>query len=202
MLVPTTHRTADTLMTHIGKLHNLPALKMPLSCGCLQHKWRWACACHMVDPGKCDCEAEWFLHRWECWHIHPPVIMDRASDTSLDVRAVSGDVILTFEGTLCTRDIKNIITARTEREHIGCTAEGTVLLADGEIITDEGRPWDRDKLDRAGYAMGYLQVKLPLVKPSTAKVNSEGRAYPCGTCGERPWIDNCNLTPRCRCVWW
>ena len=152
----------------------------------------------MVDPGKCDCEAEMVPASVGMLAYHPPVIMDRAINTSLDVRALSGDVILTFEGTLCTRDIKNIITARTEREHIGCTAEGTVLLADGEIITDEGRPWDRDKLDRAGYAMGYLQVKLPLVKPSTAKGEPWFGAYPCGTCGERPWTDNYNLTPRCR----
>jgi hypothetical protein len=202
-------------MTQVGKLHNLPALIMPLSCGCLQHKWRWACARHMVDPGKCDCEAEWFLHRWECWHIHPPIILDRASDTSLDVCTFSGDVILTFEGTLRTREIKNIIEARTEREHIGCTAYGTVLLADGEVITDEWRPWDRDKLDRAGYAMGCLQVRLPLVmtplakgEPSPAKgYGKDGKgkkfgAYPCSNCGERPWTDADNWTPRCRCGWW
>ena len=147
-------------MTLIGKLHNLPALDMSLLCGCLQHKWRWACASHMVDLGKCDCEAEWFLHRWECWHIHPPSILDRASDTSLDVCTLSGDVLLTFEGTLRTMDIKNIIEARTEQEHRGCTADGTVMIVDGKVITDECRPWDRDKLDRAGYVMGYLQVKL------------------------------------------
>ena len=89
------------------------------------------------------------------------------------------------------------------------------LLANEKLLDDANRPWDFKKLHQSVEAWDHHSCIHVILKDGCVqeecsrgdRVKGKGKTKKCGpkackNCGERPWTDDDNWTPRCRCGWW